>query len=61
MKALDGAVQVITHDGHSVQRVSAGMIGLVSADQIDRVTINGDDATPRLAGNFAPTTVAMKD
>ncbi len=59
VKALDGAVQVITHDGRSVQRVSTGMVGLVSADQMDRLTIDG--ATPRLAGTFAPTTVAMKN
>lgn len=59
VKALDGAVQVITHDGRSVQRVSTGMVGLVSADQMDRLTIDG--ATPRLAGSFAPTTVAMKN
>ena len=59
VKALDGDVQVITHDGRSAQRVSAGMTGLVAASEQDRLTINA--SSQRLADGFAATKVALKD
>ncbi len=57
--ALEGDVQVFTHDGRSSQRVGSGMVALVRADAQDSLLVNG--GATRLAEGFAPTKVALKD